>query len=537
MSDSSALRTFFVQLQHDIIALGAVRAEGTLRDEAVRFELYSDEAPDAQPMHAVEVPAVLFPQLQSLILERSFFWPDADDDLWSMPANPAKRILVSPESGAGFMGDLWINRKAGQPATTVALTKIRPAPKQGLLRWMDCTDAQRAALEKTTTVSRGIALCNVGSRPHHLDGRALISALRPDALFVPLLDERLAEKVLDLATDGFVIVGVPGDEPLAMINAFLARYSDNRERHSAALQALELSFVHTRIRRVCTGCGRPTPVDQRTKMRIPEVLQPQLKDSYLFGRGCELCGHSAYRGTVGLVSMIRVDESFLHGMERNQSQTELARIAYEAGTRTLLEEGVRKITAGHSSFEEVLAVAPKIPEAFVRAITDAANKSAIKGDTKRIKVDRPAINGEQTKADPSRRPKQRLMIVEDDPDQRGVLEVVFATEGYEVITVTNGMEALEKLEQHTVDIIVCDVMMPVMNGAQLVREVRANPRLSALPVLMLTAVQNPEAEYTLLDSGADDYCEKNVKKKVLLKRVENLLSRIQRNPLQHLLDE
>ena len=93
----------------------------------------------------------------------------------------------------------------------------------------------------------------------------------------------------------------------------------------------------------------------------------------------------------------------------------------------------------------------------------------------------------------------------------------------------------------SVDIVLCDLMMPKMNGKEFLEKVRSNPDYSNVPVMMLTAVTSPDAEFQLLESGADDYCNKNVKRKILLKRVERLLARRKRgkkdgaNPVEHLL--
>jgi CheY-like chemotaxis protein len=86
-----------------------------------------------------------------------------------------------------------------------------------------------------------------------------------------------------------------------------------------------------------------------------------------------------------------------------------------------------------------------------------------------------------------------ILVVDDDSVIRELLvEVLEEESGHHVIAASNGQEALEQLRHHTVDAIVCDINMPVMDGFELVRHVRANPNLESLPVLMISAAARLE---------------------------------------------
>jgi len=118
-----------------------------------------------------------------------------------------------------------------------------------------------------------------------------------------------------------------------------------------------------------------------------------------------------------------------------------------------------------------------------------------------------------------------ILVVEDDPDQQNILQMVFKSEGYQVCLATDGKHGLEVARTKKPDLIVSDLMMPNLDGAGLLTAIRADELLKRIPVLILTVVSDAEKEYQLLDMGADDYCEKNVQRKILLKRIENLLRR------------
>jgi DNA-binding response OmpR family regulator len=125
------------------------------------------------------------------------------------------------------------------------------------------------------------------------------------------------------------------------------------------------------------------------------------------------------------------------------------------------------------------------------------------------------------------RDRPMVLVVEDDEDQRSILELVLRGANYDVVQAANGAEALKAVQSGSPDIIISDLMMPVMDGGQMVAHLKMTPATSQVPILMLTMVADEEREYALLNLGADDYCEKTIQRKVLLKRVENLLKRAQ----------
>lgn len=87
----------------------------------------------------------------------------------------------------------------------------------------------------------------------------------------------------------------------------------------------------------------------------------------------------------------------------------------------------------------------------------------------------------------------RILVVDDDSVIRELLVEVLEDESdHEVIVASNGQEALDQLQRHDVDAIVCDINMPVMDGFELVRNVRSNPESQDLPVLLMSAAARLE---------------------------------------------
>lgn len=117
----------------------------------------------------------------------------------------------------------------------------------------------------------------------------------------------------------------------------------------------------------------------------------------------------------------------------------------------------------------------------------------------------------------------RILVAEDDKNTSRLLCAILRRNGYEAIPAADGEEALEKLDQYQFDLLLCDVMMPRMDGFELTRQIRAAD--GQLPILMVTAKALPEDKRTGFLVGTDDYVTKPVDKEEMLLRIKALLRR------------
>ena len=120
-----------------------------------------------------------------------------------------------------------------------------------------------------------------------------------------------------------------------------------------------------------------------------------------------------------------------------------------------------------------------------------------------------------------------VLVVEDDDDLQALLRKLLASK-YRVFTAYNGQEALQILEAKGIDLIITDVMMPVMDGMEFVRHLRQDERTAAIPVIMLTAKRAEQDRAEAYRCGANAYMMKPFNTSVLLARLENLLRHRQR---------
>ena len=121
--------------------------------------------------------------------------------------------------------------------------------------------------------------------------------------------------------------------------------------------------------------------------------------------------------------------------------------------------------------------------------------------------------------------KKRILIVEDDQSLAEIVGYNISQAGFEVITARDGMEGLHQAQAKNPDLIILDLMLPVMDGLEVCRRLRSDPATSDLLVLMLTAKSEETDEVVGFNVGADDYVTKPFSVKVLLERMKALLRR------------
>ncbi|WP_375585574.1 response regulator [Cyclobacterium xiamenense] len=115
---------------------------------------------------------------------------------------------------------------------------------------------------------------------------------------------------------------------------------------------------------------------------------------------------------------------------------------------------------------------------------------------------------------------ERILLVEDEPDLRNNLRELLELKKYTVITAENGQEALEVLENADIDLIVSDILMPIMNGYELLQKVRESLDFANVPFIFLSAKVSKGEIREGMEGGAEDYLTKPVKAAELFKAVE-----------------
>jgi CheY-like chemotaxis protein len=118
--------------------------------------------------------------------------------------------------------------------------------------------------------------------------------------------------------------------------------------------------------------------------------------------------------------------------------------------------------------------------------------------------------------------KYKILIVDDESINRTVLEAVLTENGFEVIQANDGAEGLKLAQSENPDMIILDVMMPVLDGFAVCEQLRANEETCAIPIIFITVLDNRFSILRALRAGATDYIIKPIESEDLLNKIEQL---------------
>lgn len=118
--------------------------------------------------------------------------------------------------------------------------------------------------------------------------------------------------------------------------------------------------------------------------------------------------------------------------------------------------------------------------------------------------------------------KQKVLIADDEAPIREILKIYCEKEGFDVIEAADGAEAILKVQSEKPDIIILDIMMPVLDGLEVCKQVR---KMSDIPIIMLTAKDDDDDRILGLEIGADDYITKPFNNREVIARVKAVLRR------------
>jgi len=125
---------------------------------------------------------------------------------------------------------------------------------------------------------------------------------------------------------------------------------------------------------------------------------------------------------------------------------------------------------------------------------------------------------------------ERILVVDDEPDILSILVYQLSREGFQVSTAVSGRTAIDAAIQEPPDLVVLDLMLPELDGYEVLSQLRQHERTSEVPVILLTARSEEQERLRGFDIGADDYVTKPFSQRELVARVKALLRRAQAGP-------
>lgn len=118
---------------------------------------------------------------------------------------------------------------------------------------------------------------------------------------------------------------------------------------------------------------------------------------------------------------------------------------------------------------------------------------------------------------------KRILVVEDQEDNRAILRDLLMSAGYELAEAVNGVEAVDMATAEPPDLILMDIQLPIMDGYEATRRIKADPALRAIPVIAVTSYALSGDEGTARNAGCDDYVAKPFSPRQLLAKVREYL--------------
>lgn len=119
--------------------------------------------------------------------------------------------------------------------------------------------------------------------------------------------------------------------------------------------------------------------------------------------------------------------------------------------------------------------------------------------------------------------KKRILIVEDEESLLKLESILFSSKGYSVTGVMDGKSALEEVQANKPDLVILDIMLPVMDGFEVCRQIKENPETRHIPVVMLTAKKNSQDLAHGQQVGCDAYITKPFKSSKVLETIQELI--------------
>ncbi len=127
--------------------------------------------------------------------------------------------------------------------------------------------------------------------------------------------------------------------------------------------------------------------------------------------------------------------------------------------------------------------------------------------------------------------KERILVVDDEEDILELVRYHLTREGYQLALAETGEDAMKKVKQESFDLILLDLMLPGLDGLEVAKALKNEPKTKSIPIIMLTAKGEDADVVAGLELGADDYITKPFSPRVLLARVKAMLRRRSREPV------
>ena len=551
-----------IRLANQIIGMAAARSASDIHIEPHQAELHVRLRIDGVPQDAVTLPRSIQPALLSrlkLMGEMDIADTRRPQDgrcrisvqrrvldlrISSLPTTFGEKLVIRMLDQSG--PPMTLDRLEMEPEDREALERMLSQP-QGLLLVTGPTGSGKSTtlyaslchLQKNAgnivtvedPVERqipGINQVGINEKAGVTFATALKSILRQDPNVI-MIGEIRDEETMEIALKA----GLTGQLVLSTLHtgdaaSTVTRLLDMGMPGNLLSPALIGVISQRLVRKLCEACKKRRDDDG-------PVGHSQL-DNNRRTRGCEACGFAGFRGRVGIYELMENTPDLSSLISRGATAEEIRAAGRRQGMRSLADAALLKLEQGIIGPEDAAAIADvrTARSPLATGASPAACEAPLIFANDGASADTAArlIHSGSDTVFPREAAKTtiapKILIVEDDENIRLLLQFALESHQYEVVLAENGAEGLKAAESETPDLIISDVMMPLMDGFEMCKLIRGDARTQSIPIILMTAQDGDEQEVRGLEAGADDYIQKPVRPKRLLARIRLILRRVPR---------
>ena len=332
-----------------------------------------------------------------------------------------------------------------------------------------------------------------------------------------MMDAKYVRILFELAQEGvLVLLRLQANDAASTLSYLMSLDLDK----GVLAQELRMIINQRLMRALCSQCGEETLPDMDLLMRLDLDSDTRVYRT----SGCASCMQTGYTGHLAVHEVMAINETLASMIREHASDQEMCQASRQAGMDSLFEDGLSKALAGRLSMNDLLRELPK-PIALDEPPTQHTYKRSSETSFSFHQRSVEALKRMQEVSSSGEHPS--LLLVEDSTTMRDYISYILRRGGhFDVVDVETAEEGLSIILQEKPSVIVTDQVLPGMNGTSFIATIRSNPKLSDIPIVLLTSEEKMEIE--ALRTGADGYIEKPVDPDLLLARVNAVFSAYQR---------
>ena len=457
----------------------------------------------------------------------------------------AAGVMDLSSTGIGGQDLVKIRNSMSKPQGMILLTGPTGSGKTTTLHSM----LKELRSEKTNIVTvedpveyelEGITQVHVNERAGLTFANALRSILRqdPDVVMVgEVRDPETADIAFRASMTGHLVLSTLHTNGTA---ATITRLFDIGVEPYLVSSALHCIVAQRLLRVICRHCSAEYTPEDIVLSALPGVDR---KARFMTGKGCEKCNHTGYSGRVAVMEIMEISPSLKKLIAGRAPAGEIKETAREDGMRSLFEAAMEEVYKGVTTADEVLRVISpddKKTELICRncSRTYSEGECPYCGKDEDVSCKRcgevlavgwnfcPSCGNSREKTVlPEITAKPKVLIVDDEFGILKMIELALKPLDLEVHTAQNGREALEKMPTVYPNLVITDINMPVMDGFELIKELRSKVPTMFIPIVILSSRDTAEDKLRGFTYGTDDYITKPFDYAELQARVKRLLKR------------